>query len=294
MANRKFNAWYPQRKCKSEAKAVVKIVADDDWWPKVQGIIQLLEPVMDVLRLTDSAIPNAGKIYAAMIDLQERMRLFAMSGSEIAKALPDLEWKDIKAAVLHRWKMLHTPTMAAGYCLDLEYLDTPHYRIQEVMDGLKTMAKNILRDDAKVASCLAQFCSFKDMTGELAHERESAKTMSPGNWWRIHGARFPELQLVAMRVLHQVTSASACERNWSEFDFIWNRKRNRLSPTRATKLVYIHANMRLLRRVKEYDYSQDYFEWDGVELDGEPYQVSDAGSDSESQEEETEDNSIDR
>jgi len=42
------------------------------------------------------------------------------------------------------------------------------------------------------------------------------------------GAHVPDLQKVAVRVLSQVSSASACERNWSTFDFIHSKKRNRL------------------------------------------------------------------
>ena len=34
-------------------------------------------------------------------------------------------------------------------------------------------------------------------------------------------------------------SAGGCERNWS-YDFITNRKRNKLEPQRAKDLVYVH------------------------------------------------------
>jgi hypothetical protein len=39
-------------------------------------------------------------------------------------------------------------------------------------------------------------------------------------------------------------SAGGCERNWSTYDFVTNRKRNKLNPTRAESLVYVHYNTR--------------------------------------------------
>ena len=60
--------------------------------------------------------------------------------------------------------------------------------------------------------------------------RESAKSSAPHSWWAVNGADIPELQLVAVKVLSQCSSACACERNWSTYDFIHSKRRNRLTP----------------------------------------------------------------
>jgi hypothetical protein len=39
------------------------------------------------------------------------------------------------------------------------------------------------------------------------------------------------------------------ERNWSSYDFIHSKKRNKLTPARAEKLVYVFHNIRSLRKV---------------------------------------------
>lgn len=46
-------------------------------------------------------------------------------------------------------------------------------------------------------------------------------------------------------------SAGGCERNWSTYDFITNRKRNKLSPGRAEDLVYVHYNKRCALKSRE-------------------------------------------
>ena len=53
----------------------------------------------------------------------------------------------------------------------------------------------------------------------------SAKVMSAHRWWLAFGAHVLELQKVTVRVLAEVSSSVACEKNWSTFDFIHTKKR---------------------------------------------------------------------
>lgn len=43
----------------------------------------------------------------------------------------------------------------------------------------------------------------------------------------------------------------SAERNWSTFEFIHNKKRNRLGALKAADLVYVHYNLRVLDRGHE-------------------------------------------
>jgi hypothetical protein len=53
---------------------------------------------------------------------------------------------------------------------------------------------------------------------------------------------------VAIRVLAAMPSSSSCERNWSAFDFVHSKRRNKLSSARANDLVNVFSNEQLLRR----------------------------------------------
>jgi len=53
---------------------------------------------------------------------------------------------------------------------------------------------------------------------------------------------------VAIKVLAAMPSSSSCERNWSAFDFVHSKKRNKLSSARANDLVNVFSNKQLLRR----------------------------------------------
>jgi len=61
----------------------------------------------------------------------------------------------------------------------------------------------------------------------------------------------------------QVSSSSAAERNWSTYDFIHNKKRNRLTEAKARDLVYvIHSNLRLLKHIEAVDYTETTVQWE--------------------------------
>lgn len=66
-------------------------------------------------------------------------------------------------------------------------------------------------------------------------------------WWEAFGGQCPELQRFAIRILSQTCSASGCERNWSVFERIHTKKRNRLDQKRLNDLVYVQYNLRLRR-----------------------------------------------
>ena len=54
----------------------------------------------------------------------------------------------------------------------------------------------------------------------------------------------------SIRILSQVSSACSCERSWSNYDFIHNKRRNRLTPSRARDLVWVFINLRLVEKME--------------------------------------------
>jgi len=68
------------------------------------------------------------------------------------------------------------------------------------------------------------------------------------HWWINCGFELPQLQEFAIRVLSQPYSASSFERNWSVFEHIHNKKRNKLEHERLEKLVFIYYNLRMLTK----------------------------------------------
>jgi len=76
------------------------------------------------------------------------------------------------------------------------------------------------------------------------------------------------VQELAMKLTSQPSSACACERNWSNFDFIHSKRRNKLSARQAADLVHVFSNLRVLRRSGIND-AIDLPDWEVASTDGE-------------------------
>lgn len=79
---------------------------------------------------------------------------------------------------------------------------------------------------------------------------------------QMNGGTVPECSFVAVKVLAMVSSAGACERNWSAHDLTQTKKRNRLSGVRLEELVYCYCNLRLINKMRA---DELFAEWDAVE-----------------------------
>jgi hypothetical protein len=129
----------------------------------------------------------------------------------------------------------------------------PHEDI-EVSDMRNKCFRKIFPNPKYLRKIKQQFVDFS-LFGAFFGGRESIEDrdfFEPKQWWGIHGQHTPELKSIALKVLGQ-PSSSACERNWSTYGFVHSLRRNKLTPTRAEDLVFVHSNIRLLsRRTEDY------------------------------------------
>ncbi|GMQ04544.1 hypothetical protein CsSME_00049924 [Camellia sinensis var. sinensis] len=68
------------------------------------------------------------------------------------------------------------------------------------------------------------------------------------NWWTRFGSKAPKLTKFAIPIRSLTCNASGCERNWSTFEPIHTKKRNRLEHKRLNALVYVKYNTKLRKR----------------------------------------------
>jgi len=53
-----------------------------------------------------------------------------------------------------------------------------------------------------------------------------------------------------IKILSQFISAGSRERNWSAYDFIYAKKRNKLACAIVKDIVKVHCNLRLLDKLE--------------------------------------------
>ncbi|MCO5597023.1 hypothetical protein L7F22_051096 [Adiantum nelumboides] len=171
--------------------------------------------------------------------------------------------------------MLHSPLHATAFLLNPILFSKKPYKDKEVMKGWRKTLDRVGRDEAEKTTLKTQLSDYVGLQGEF--EDTSAfgdmQKLSPIAWWQNYGTRALELQRLAIRVLSQVSSASACERNWSTYGFIHSLKRNRLGHSKADDLVYVHSNLRLISRKKPSYLSGPCNAWDVLE-DGSAWDAS--------------------
>lgn len=220
-------------------------VLDATLWSRYDLLVKVSEPIYAVLRLADTPTPNLSKIYPRMLQMKADIETMQ---------IPAAKRRPIIDAVANRVAMATSDIAIFAAMLDPEHRKDKalhaagHAAFVRMLKKLIGEGTKRLRDQRGAALVeLSKFVKGKGLATELA----AASMMPAWEWWQQHaGDAFPQLQPLAITVLAQCTSASASERNWSNYAYIHSRQRNRLTFERARDLVYLFANLRLKRRLR--------------------------------------------
>ena len=222
----------------SPFSTVMHLVSTGTFWDAVEGWQQLLMPAYQMLRDVETHEPRLHLVYESALQIQEHYN----SSKHIAAQRCGSIWaKD--------WEYLHTPIHSCAHML------YPRYQTDNLKDNddlwsdfLDVCERVLGAEDGALA--VQQFNLYHEQQGIIGNKmaQGAANSMAPHEWWASYGASAPQLKALAMKVLSQPASASASEQSWSEHDFVHSKRRNRLKVNVARDLVYVHSNLRLLRK----------------------------------------------
>lgn len=221
--------------------------------------------------MVDSDIPSMGFVYEGMDHAKEA----------IAKSInnEENEYIAIWEMIDERWKMLHSPLHAAACYLDPRLFGIERTNDAEVMNGLYDAVERLVPDLEECRRIREQLRAYRLEEGIFARSSavQDRPNIPPGRWWQFYGSETPELQRFAIRILSQGSSASACERNWSSFNHIQSKKRNKLLSTRLEDLVYVRSNLKLALSSVAKDASSSSKPWFDADLQPEEDDISTNG-----------------
>ena len=258
--------WSFWRKTDQAASKKVKdTVLDDLWWEKVDLVIQIMEPIISLLRFADTDQPILGEVYEGWDSMIESVRtIILQSQCPEYETSPEAFFTVIQDILVSRWDKNCTPLHCLAHSLNPKYYSHewlnggpsrrfPPHMDAEISQGRKDALRRIFQDRASLDEVEDAFADFSTGRGrfggyDLIRDRGAKK---PYSWWATHGATSPPLQQLAMRLLSQVTSSSCCERNWSTYGNLYSVKKSRLEQSRAETMVYVHTNLRLIYRQRE-------------------------------------------
>ena len=228
--DREFKQWMANlnKAGTEEGKAVFEIVVDERFWQSVDELTSACEPIISLLRLVDGTVPCVGKVY---------WRMYQIDNGVETSSLDQQKKMQLRARVNERGKVMRTQLHCCGFVLDPEYRLFLQHENEDAMSDFHDVVERIFKDDIQSqVKAIQQHATYRAVHGLFSRPmaEAAANEMPAFRWWLSFGAHVPELQKVAVRVLAQVSSASASERNWSTFDFIHTKKRNRLHCKRVS------------------------------------------------------------
>ncbi|MCO5579573.1 hypothetical protein L7F22_033430 [Adiantum nelumboides] len=210
------------------------------------------------------ACPCMGVVYEGIDQMLEQIK-------EVLKEEVDgaSMYEEISLLAQERWEMLHSPIHATAFVLNPQLFSKKPHKDKDVMKGWRMTLDRVGKSMIEKTEFKAELSQYIGLQRDFAEVSalEDMQKLSPVAWWENYGTCTPKLQRLAIRVLSQVSSASACERNSSTYGFIHSLNRNRLGHKKADDLVYVHSNLRLLSR-KEPSYASGPCKaWDVLEDD---------------------------
>eukprot|EP00253_Pinus_taeda_P016504 PITA_16504 len=186
-----------------------------------------------------------GYLYEAMDRAKEAIRAYYVDKGDEGLEKQQVIWRVID----QQWNnTLHRPIHAAGVYLNPAFSYACGFRFDaEVMDGFFTCVKRMVSSEQESEEISKEMEVYRMGGGTFGFNMaiKNRTTKMQDAWWTSYGARVPHLQKLAIRVLSQTCSSSGCEHNWSVFDKIHSKKRNRLESQLLNDMVYVYYNLRL-------------------------------------------------
>ncbi|KAH1159190.1 hypothetical protein GYH30_031087 [Glycine max] len=266
-----FDEWTLNKLSKDpKGKEAEKVVLMLSFWNSVVYTLKVMTPLVKVLRLVDGEWkPAIGYIYEAMDKAKET----------IIKSFNNNESKPLHAAA----HFLNPEFFYDNTDLEFDF---------EVTNGLFDCIKKLIPQFEVQQKILTELHLYKIGAEHFGSDFAMAqrKTHSPSKkllpydkykyytiflcinviiqnsklcswlvigiatyWWRMFGSQTPNLQKLAIKILSLTCSASGCERNWSVFEQIHSKNRNRLEHKRLHDLVFVKYNQQLKQRYNARD-----------------------------------------
>ncbi|KAH7287093.1 hypothetical protein KP509_32G038100 [Ceratopteris richardii] len=211
----------------SAGKQFRRLADDAAWWENISHIVDIVHPLVHIV---DSMEPCIGKVYEAMDRTIEALKTLVNDNDR---------YEELSAICVSRWDAYYSPLHAAAYMLDPKFQDKSNMQIQRLVPD--SAGRPLIRDQ------LSKYRTGKDASYACADAQEDRLRVGASLWWEDFGFDGPKLQQLAIRILSQACTTSCLEQLWSVYGHVASKKRNMLCLQRASDLVFVSANLRMLR-----------------------------------------------
>ncbi|XP_038701804.1 uncharacterized protein LOC119998523 [Tripterygium wilfordii] len=243
-------------------------VVSISFWKSINFCLLVFRPLVKVLRLVDSDIPSMPWLYG------ERQATIKEIKEDVCSGL-EKNYKSIINIIESKSKgRLDFSLHLVGYLLNTYYFAKNMVDIGDdatIMEAFLDCVEKFFPDDLSTQGIVSddELIKYKKLEGMFgrkqsifAYESKCVNEFNPTGWWSNYGDSTPNLKKMAIRILSLTTSSSGCERNWSTFEGVRTKKRNRLGLERLSHLVYVQFNAKLLYKKQRVSNAKDVIQAD--------------------------------
>ncbi|KAJ0102967.1 hypothetical protein Patl1_05100 [Pistacia atlantica] len=232
---------YYQEMVKAVAECGVdyKAPSYEKFWKSAHEAVSMTEPLVKMLRIVDGDMPAMGYIYEGI----ERAKL---SIQAYYKGVEE-KYMPIWNIIDRRWNVqLLPPLHAAAAFLNPSIFYNPNFKIDlKMRNGFQEAMVKLATTDKEKIEITKEHPLYINAQGALGTDFAiMGRTLNaPGDWWASYGYEIPTLQRAAIRILSQPCSSHWCRWNWSTFESVHSKKRNKVELEKFNDLVFVHCSL---------------------------------------------------
>lgn len=212
---------------------VRSLILDNDFYERVEDFVNLFNPVCDLIDESQKKDKSA----AEAVDL--------WLGLEMPEKFPELQLEIEK----RRSMALKNVCALAAYTLHPKFASMADIRLSTAQkEDIQDFFLNELDLDG-----LSELAMFQERRGFFS-KLFLKNIEDPIVFWNMAKAHYPSLSKIALKLLRIPASSASLERLFSQWSFVHNKLRNRLSFEVSKKLLFIYYSLKLKDSNKCDDY----------------------------------------
>eukprot|EP00253_Pinus_taeda_P010583 PITA_10583 len=111
--------WNQWRQFHSDrAQALKRLVVDDEWWNRVEYLLAFTKPIIDLLHIFDTDMPNLGEVYEGIDSMIEKIRLVINAEENDPN---EFFYREVKDILTKRWNKMTTALHLLAYAVNPKY-----------------------------------------------------------------------------------------------------------------------------------------------------------------------------
>jgi len=225
-------------------QASIDILRDPQFWRSLEPLRELLLPLDESLRMSESGSSHLGHVLRRWMSIAEHLEMRKLDYPEVLTPFMSV---DNDTGFAARFKRQVMPVHVAAYYL------LPETRSKSIPENFDCQLQGFFRQctssEADFETLCYEFESFRAQVSLFEYGRRCwTLSKSPKLFWHSAMGHTELLGKLGNRLFSTQCNSVASERAFSIQNLIHTKSRNRLKSETTNKLAYVYTNSRILDR----------------------------------------------